>query len=263
MSFRLRRLIRHLKRSRHASVQDAALHEIHRGVRRSHGLKPPKAPAISGHGTYRPLTRKAKGLLARLRTARQYSVKKNILGELAREMKNGRRLADRARLMARRAADRAKRAGRAFTRKDGAVRRRVIAAHGRHLARAERRQREREAGTRKMPIGTRAARAVRNRLPSRRSPYHGPFRSRRAHRRWGRQKARREVPGLLTWFAQRRGWQHRSPEQRAWTHRAQAAQDRAQRRRAAAQGTPGPVRSPRPPSAPRARRPARTPARTR
>ena len=46
VTWRQRRLIRHLSRSKHASVQDAAAHELHRSMRRSHGMFPPKAPKI-------------------------------------------------------------------------------------------------------------------------------------------------------------------------------------------------------------------------
>ena len=257
VTWRQRRLIRHLSRSRHASVQDAAVHELHRSMRRSHGLFPPKAPGISSHGTYRPLTRRAKSLLSRLKGARQWSVKKNILGELAREMKNGKRLIDRVKEKAQRAAARAERAmeragraasraGRAVTRKDGAVRRRVIAGQERLLSRAERKQGERLAGKRKPALSTRARRAVRSRLPGRRPMLRG--RPRRALDAWKQRRRERLAPSDPGW--ERSRYNPQSPRYRPLAvrtrNRGRGPRPVPARRRTAPGRTPAstPARSP-------------------
>lgn len=261
-------IIRNLKRTKHSSVQKQYLHELRHEVSRTHGFRGPKtAPDLGKPGRWRPPTRKAKQLLTRLRKTKVWSAQKQLVTELARELEKGRRLTDRAREKARRARRRARnaakraRSGYQRTRQTGRrFRERVKNGQEKLLTRAERRQAEREKrGLRKPgPV-----RQVRDRLRSR-APYSGPFHSRRAHRRWGRRKARREVPGLPTWFAQRRGWKQRSPEQRAWTHRAQRLENRATRHRAAAPRMPWPV-TPRIPAprTPRTRAPRRRPVRTR
>jgi hypothetical protein len=119
-----RHLIRHLKRTKHASVQDHMVHELRHEVSRTHGFRgPKKGPSASSAGHWRPPTRKAKQILTRLRKAKVWSVQKQLVNELAKEIEHGRRLADRARDRAEAAADRmraraarAKRAGRAVGR---------------------------------------------------------------------------------------------------------------------------------------------------
>jgi len=99
-----RHLIRHLKRTKHASVQDQMVHELRHEVSRTHGFRGPKngpKPGAAGH--WRPLTRKAKQMLTRLRKAKVWSVQKQLVNELAREIERGRRVADRVREKARRA----------------------------------------------------------------------------------------------------------------------------------------------------------------
>jgi hypothetical protein len=232
-----RHIIRHLKRTKHASVQDQMIHELRHEVSRTHGFKGPgKAPGAGNAGHWRPLTHKAKQMLTRLRKAKVWSVQKQLVNELAREMERGKRVADRARARTQAAAKRV-RAGAARTRQAGSrFRATVNRGQERVLTRAERKQAEREKPA----------------LPSR-QPYAGPFRSRRAHRRWGRQNARREVPGMFARFAARRGWTRLQSGHR-FTPAARAAEARSQRRmtaRPARRQAPRPARPPRP-------RPART-----
>lgn len=102
-----RHIIRHLPRIKFAAVQDQAIHELKHEVSRTHGFKGPgKAPDRSKAGHWRPLTRKAKQMLTRLRKAKVWSMQKQLVNELAREMERGRRLADRARVRAQAAATR-------------------------------------------------------------------------------------------------------------------------------------------------------------
>lgn len=170
-----RHLIRHLRRTRHASVQDQMIHELRHEVSRTHGFHgPKKAPERSSAGHWRPLTRRAKQMLTRLRKAKVWSVQKQIVNELAREIERGRRMADRARERARGAAKRvragyersgraSRAAGRGARKAWNTARPRVSKAQERMLARAERRQGEREAGKRKPALTARARRAVRDR----------------------------------------------------------------------------------------------------
>lgn len=103
-----RHVIRHLRRTKHASVQDQMIHELKHEVSRTHGFKGPgKAPDHSKAGHWRPLTRKAKQMLTRLRKAKVWSVQKQIVNELAREIEHGRRIAQRVQELARRARERA------------------------------------------------------------------------------------------------------------------------------------------------------------
>ncbi len=263
VTFRQRRLIRHLGRSKHASVQDAALHEVHRSMRRSHGLKPPKPPSISSPGTWRPLTRKAKALLSRLRGARQWNVKKNIMTELARELEHGRRIAQRLQEAAQRARAKAQ-----------AVAARVRAGAGRagRTARAAAR-RTRNGWNRARPHAARAGRKFRSTVSRGQE---------RQLARAERKQAGPEKPGLrvrrhgrprplgpqgqrfgaarvrATWKQWR--WERATPRDHGWErsrYNAQSPRYRplAERRRNAGRG-PRPVparrRAPRPP------RPART-----
>jgi len=172
-----RHLIRNLKRTKHASVQDQMVHELKHEVSRTHGFRgPKKAPGRTGAGHWRPLTRKAKQLLSRLRKAKVWRVQKQLVLELADEMEHGRRRVDRARQAAARGRARVRagggraRAGAKRTRRAG-IRFRGAAAKGqeRLLSRAERKQDEREKRGPRQPGRIRArvrtARAgVRSRL---------------------------------------------------------------------------------------------------
>lgn len=147
-----RHLIRHLKRTRHASVQDQMVHELRHEVSRTHGFRgPKKAPDPGKAGRWRPLTRKAKQLLTRLRKAKVWRVQKQLVTELAREIERGRRRIDRARQAAVRGRARVRagggrvRAGAQRTRRAGArFRGRVRNGQEKLLTRAERKQAERE-----------------------------------------------------------------------------------------------------------------------
>lgn len=147
-----RHLIHHLRRTKHASVQDQMIHELRHEVSRTHGFRgPKKAPERSGAGHWRPLTRKAKQILTRLRSARVWSVQKQLVTELARELENGRRRVDRVRQSAARGRDHVKagrnrvKAGAKRTRKAGTrFRGHVKNGQEKLLARAERKQGERE-----------------------------------------------------------------------------------------------------------------------
>ena len=104
-----RHLIRHLKRTKHASVQDQMIHELKHEVSRTHGFcGPKKGPKPGDAGHWRPLTRKAKHLLSRLRKAKVWSVQKQLVNELAKEIERGRRAVERVRERAQRVQARAK-----------------------------------------------------------------------------------------------------------------------------------------------------------
>ena len=140
-----RHVIRHLRRTKHASVQDQMIHELRHEVSRTHGFKGPgKAPDRSKAGHWRPLTRKAKQMLTRLRKAKVWSVQKQIVNELAREIERGRRVADRARQAAVRARNRAQAAAKRVSVRAGRFRETASRGQERLLARAERKQAGRE-----------------------------------------------------------------------------------------------------------------------
>ena len=111
----------------------------------------PRDRASAGH--WRPLTRKAKQMLTRLRKAKVWSVQKQIVNELAKEIEHGRRVADRARLAAVRARARAQAAAKRVRARAGRFRKTVNRGQERLLTRAERRQAGREKG----PAGTRSS----------------------------------------------------------------------------------------------------------
>lgn len=97
---RQRHLLRVIRRSRHSSVQNMAVHELQSGIDRRHGLhrlgRPPRvAPGATGH--WRPLTRKARQIISQLRRTRVWKLQKQLVRELGRELEHGRRLIDRAR----------------------------------------------------------------------------------------------------------------------------------------------------------------------
>jgi hypothetical protein len=152
-----RHLIRQLRRTKNAALQRLHLHELRHAISRRHGFRGPKrTPDLGRAGHFRPLTRRAKQLLTRLRKARVWSVQKRIVNELAREIEKGRYLRDRvmgaaarARKVPERMVAREKRVRERLARGGRTLRGRVQRAHEPHLARAERRQAEREAGKRK------------------------------------------------------------------------------------------------------------------
>jgi hypothetical protein len=222
-----RHVIRHLRRTKHASVQDQMVHELRHEVSRTHGFSgPKKAPDRSGAGMWRPLTRKAKKILSRLRRAKVWSVQKQLVNELAREIEHGRRLAERARERARRAAARV-RAARRRTARAGRATARGARAVGRGARKAGRGARK--AGQVARPHVTRAGRAVRSGVRKAHEPH-----LRRAEAR---------------------------ADRRAQERRTRGPQSPPPRGRLAPGGprTPRPVRtrSPRVPRRPRIRRPAR------
>ena len=147
-----RHLIRHLKRTRHASVQDQMVHELRHEVSRTHGFRgPKKAPDLGKAGRWRPLTRRAKQILTRLRKAKVWQVQKQLVTELSREIERGRRRVDRVREAARRGRTRLHtgggrvRAGAKRTRRAGVrFRRSVASGQEKLLTRAERKQDGRE-----------------------------------------------------------------------------------------------------------------------
>jgi hypothetical protein len=174
LSRKARHLIRQLRRTKNAALQRLHLHELRHAISRRHGFGGPgKMPDLGKAGRFRPLTRRAKQLLTRLRRSRVWSIQKQLVNELVREIEKGRYLRERvARSRPARAARRARQKGREF-------RRGVQRAQERHLARAERRQGERERGTRKPPLAARARRKGREVLGGTRDRIRS-WRSRRA-----------------------------------------------------------------------------------
>jgi hypothetical protein len=93
LSFKARHIIRRLRRTRYASVQDMHLHELGREInsRWSGRRKAHTAPDLSDTGVWRPLTYRARRILAELRKTRVWRVQQRLLAELGRELKRGRR----------------------------------------------------------------------------------------------------------------------------------------------------------------------------
>jgi len=236
---RARHLIRRLRRTKHAAVQRVTVHELGNEIHRRRFGRAAKtaAPSLGRAGQWRPLSYRAKKLLTQLRKTKVWSVQRRLVKELGEEIERSRRtLAERAR----RARQRWRKRGQRF-------RKSVQRGHERHLARAERRQRE--------PAGDTLRRGL-----HRGRQAHGA--SARAHRRRGNRKARLEVPGVFARFAARRGWTRLQPDHH-WTPAARRAEARAKR---PTPGRPAQVPAPRgrlaPATAPAPRtRPA--PARTR
>ena len=248
LSFRARHLIRQLRRTRSAVLQRLHLHELRHAISRKHGFRgPKKTPDLGPAGHFRPLTRRARQLLTRLRKARAWSVQKNIVNVLEKEIERGRYLREKVRALP--AVARGARAWHAAGRGARRAGRGIRAAAGR-AGRAGR-----AAWRKGRPHLERAGRAARERArkAAGRERYRGPFPSARAHRRWGRGVARREVPGVFARFAARRGWT-RVADGHHWTPAARRLEGRARR---PTPGTPAPARVPRAPSASRTRAPAR------
>ena len=128
-----RHIIRHLPRIKFAAVQDQAIHELKHEVSRTHGFKgPKKGPSAATAGHWRPLTRKAKKILGRLRKAKVWSMQKQLVNELAKEIERGKR-----------AAERVKRAAAAARGRGRQARQAVNRGQEKLLTRAERKQAQR------------------------------------------------------------------------------------------------------------------------
>ena len=166
-SRRARHLMKTLRRSKHASTQDMAAHELVREIDRRHGFlrlgkqrgASPR-PGMPGH--WRPMTHRARRILAQLRKTKVWRLQKQLVRELQKELVIGRRAIDKARDRARRAAWRAKRAGH----------RTAPRCHGRRTRRQERRP---GGGTRR-PHGRTRRHACREmgKAPPRRRRAHSP-----------------------------------------------------------------------------------------
>jgi hypothetical protein len=172
LSRRARHLMRRLKRTKHASVQQVTVHELNNEIhRRRFGRAARTAePAAARLGHWRPLTRRAKKLLTQLGRAKVWVIQRRLVKELVTEMENGRRfLATRVHKAKRRLT----RAARPLVRGKRAVGR---AIRSRRTWRATGRtwQSVRQPGSRERQ-----------------------FSATRAGRRWHRQNARRDVPGSV------------------------------------------------------------------
>jgi hypothetical protein len=110
-----------VRRARHASVQDTAVHDLQREIDRKHGFlrfgrrkAASVRPGATGH--WRPVTHRAKRILAQLRKTKVWRLQKQLVRELAAELRNGRRRIDKIRARARKigapARRHARRAGR-------------------------------------------------------------------------------------------------------------------------------------------------------
>lgn len=98
LSRKARHLIHHLKRSKHASVQNTMVHELQHEINRHWGSRrQPRRHNPGNAGQWRPLTRRAKQLLTRLRKTKVWSVQKQLVREIIREIERGKRLAERIR----------------------------------------------------------------------------------------------------------------------------------------------------------------------
>jgi hypothetical protein len=159
LSFRAKRTARQLRRSRNVNVQRTHLHELRHAISRKHGFRgPKKAPKPGAAGRYQRLSGNARHLIRRLLHSRDWSVQKQTVNELAREVDRGAQRAEaREARRARREErlERARQRGRQFR---GWAQRRQEPA----LVRAERRHAERKAGTRKPALSDRARARVRS-----------------------------------------------------------------------------------------------------
>jgi hypothetical protein len=156
LSRKARHLIRRLRHAKFRSEQQALHHELQHEINRRWGSRRKARPVVPGHpGRHRPLTRRAKQILSRLRKTKVWSAQRRLLDELAREMEYGKRLAERARKAAATARKKAKaaakrtrrgakrtwnRAAPATARAARATRRTVNKGQERLLTRAERKQ---------------------------------------------------------------------------------------------------------------------------
>ena len=190
VGFRGRHLIRQVLRNKNQNVRRSAFNELTSHLSRRHGRKIPVVPlALRVPGEHRPLTRKARHLLRHLRQARTWTVTRRLLAELHREIeqRNRRGRALRAvRSGTRRVKGRAqatgraaRTAGRGMAQAGRWTRRTASRAQEPGIARAERKQAEREKGTRRPPLTVRAARTVRENAERGRRRF-------RARRRYGR-----------------------------------------------------------------------------
>jgi hypothetical protein len=165
LSFRARHVLRQLGNARNIALQRLHLHELRHAISRKHGFRGPKhKPDLGAPGLYHRLSGRARHLIRRLRRSQQWSVQKQTVTELEREVGRGaraaearearrQRMAERAERMAKRTRER----GRQF--RQWAQRKQELA-----LVRAERRQRGREAGTRRPPLSARARQRGRDAL---------------------------------------------------------------------------------------------------
>lgn len=104
-SRKARHLLRVIRRSKHAAVQDMAVHELTHEIDRRHGWRgAPASHAPGPAGEWRPLTHQAKNLISQLRKTKVWRLQKQLVRELAAELRNGRRIVDRMRELAARAA---------------------------------------------------------------------------------------------------------------------------------------------------------------
>jgi len=178
LSRRARHLMRRLKRTKHASVQQVTVHELNNEIhRRRFGRAARTAePAAARLGHWRPLTHRAKKLLIQLGRAKVWVVQRRLVKELVAEMEHGRRFLATRMHQARR---RLTRAARPLVRGKRAVSRAI-------RSRSSWRTTGRTWQSAQQPDG-------RERL----------FSATRAGRRWHRQNARREVPGSVVTRARR------------------------------------------------------------
>lgn len=105
-SRKARHLLRVIRRSRHAAVQDMAVHELTHEIDHRHGRAggTPVAHAPGPAGVWRPLTGRAKRLISQLRSTKVWRLQRQLVRELAEELRNGQRIIDRIRERAERAA---------------------------------------------------------------------------------------------------------------------------------------------------------------
>jgi hypothetical protein len=156
-------LIHQLRHTKSASLQRLHLHELRHAISKRHGFNGPgKTPDLGKAGHYRPLTRRAKQLLHRLRHSRVWSIQKQLVNELVKEIERGRYLKERI------AKSRPARVVKRVRQKGRQVRNGVRDIQEVHLARAERRQAERERRTRKRSLAAVATFFVRPRARPRR-----------------------------------------------------------------------------------------------
>lgn len=159
LSFRARHLARQLGKAKNITLQRLHLHELRHAISRKHGFRGPKGkPKLGQPGMYQRLSRKARQLLSRLRRSRSWQVQKQTVNELEREVERGERIAVARAARRQRRAEQAQRAAREAKERGSQFRKWAQRKQEPALVRAERRQAEREAGTRKPPAGTRMRR---------------------------------------------------------------------------------------------------------
>jgi hypothetical protein len=209
LSGKARHLIHRLRGEKHVTVQRTMVHELKHEIDRQWGTRR-RVPSIDpgAPGRHRPLSGRAKAILTRLRKTRVWSVQKQLVAELTREIEKPYRKIRKVIAAAKLAAERARRAAELAQRA------------GRNTARASKAA---YRAARKAGLSTREASRVAGKAV-----------------RWTATRARRAG----RWARDRRNGHVRVHKPRRGAVTKRASQTVAAQRAAAARSTRNPVRAP-------------------